>query len=201
MAKKTDNKRLLWLLPLGFFLLGFLGRSLFYYRGVYIAPSVPTDAAEPVVIAAQGGQQSVTQPGSMSGIVVFDDAHINNYSQDEMSVVYGRITAAGGQVKFFNGHEPLATTLRGAKAFVVAINVLAFDAEDALAVEAFVRNGGRLLLIGDPTRVVEANTINSLAGRFGVLYQGDYIYNIVENDGNYLNVYLRDFEESPLSEA
>lgn len=202
MAKKnTYDKRLLWMIPLGLFLLGFLGRSLFFYRGVYIAPHVPTDAVEPVVIVPQALEQSVTEPGSMTGLVVFDDAHINNYSQDEMSVVYGRITAAGGQVKLFGGHEPLATTLRGAKAFVVAINVLAFDNEDALAVEAFVRNGGRLLLIGDPTRVVEANTLNSIAGRFGVLYQGDYIYNIVENDGNYLNVYLRDFEENPLSEG
>jgi hypothetical protein len=48
---------------------------------------------------------------------------------------------------------------------------------------------------------VEANTLNSVAGRFGVLYQGDYIYNIVDNDGNYLNVYLRDFPENPLSEG
>lgn len=200
MAKRK-NKFNLWLLPLGFFLLGFVGRSLFYYRGVYLPPHVPTDAVDAVVIAPQDSAPSATTPGSLSGIVVFDDAHINNYSQDEMSVLYGRITAAGGEVKQFNGHEPLATTLRGAKAFVVAINVLSFDAEDALAVEAFVRNGGRLLLIGDPTRVVEANTLNSIAGRFGVLYQGDYIYNIVDNDGNYLNVYLRNFEENPLSEG
>lgn len=201
MAKKNTKQRNLWLISLGFLLVGFLGRSFFYYRGVYLPPYVPTDAVDPVVIAPQEAQQSVTEPGSLSGIVVFDDAHINNYSQDEMGVVYGRITAAGGQVKLFNGHEPLATTLRGAKAFVVAINVISFDEEDALAVEAFVRNGGRLLLIGDPTRVVEANTLNSIAGRFGVLYQGDYIYNIVDNDGNYLNVYLRDFEENPLSEG
>jgi hypothetical protein len=201
MAKKTTSNRSLWLIPLGIFLLGFLGRSLFYYRGVYIAPNVPTDQPEAVTIVHQAPQQSVNEPGSFSGLVVVDDAHINNFSQDEMSVLYGRITAAGGEIRLFNGHNPLSESLRGAKAFVVAVNVLSFDAEDALAVEAFVRNGGRLLLIGDPTRVVEANTLNTLAGRFGVLYQGDYIYNLTENDGSYLNVYVRDFAESPLTDG
>lgn len=198
--KKTTSNRSLWLIPLGIFLLGFVGRSLFYYRGVYVAPHVPTDQPEAVEIVHQPLQQSVNEPGAFSGIVVVDDAHINNFSPDEMSVLYGRITAAGGEIRMFDGHSPLAESLRGARAFVVAVNVLRFDAEDALAVEAFVRNGGRLLLIGDPTRVVEANTLNTLAGRFGVLYQGDYIYNLVENDGSYLNVYVRDFAESPLTE-
>lgn len=202
MAKKTkSSNRSLWLVPLAILLLGFVGRSLFYYRGVYIAPNVPTDQPEAVTIVHQPPQQSVNEPGSFSGVVVVDDAHINNFSPDEMSILYGRITAAGGEVRMYNGHEPLAESLRGAKAFVVAVNVLRFDAEDVQAVEAFVRNGGRLLLIGDPTRVVEANTLNTLAGRFGVLYQGDYIYNLVENDGSYLNVYVHEFDESPLTEG
>lgn len=201
MAKKKSNKRSIWLLPLAILLVGFLARTLFYYQGVYLPPNVPTDAVEVVNVALQAPQQSVNEAGSFSGIVVIDDAHINNFRQEEMSVLYGRIAAAGGQVKLFSGHDPLAQTLRGAKAFVVAINVINYDAEDALAVESFVRDGGRLLLVADPTRLLDTTSLNSVAGQFGILFQSDYIYNLVENDASYLNVYLRDFEDNPLTEG
>jgi hypothetical protein len=53
-------------------------------------------------------------------------------------------------------------------------------------------------LISDPTRN-EPEHINSLAGHFGVLFEDDYIYNLVENDNNYRNVILRDFSEDAVT--
>ena len=72
--------------------------------------------------------------------------------------------------------------------------VLAFE-----TLEEFLRKGGRLLIIGEPLRLYSVNGINSLAGAFGIIYQDDYIYNLVENDGSYLNVIFDEFEENTLT--
>jgi hypothetical protein len=201
MAKPID-KRLYWAVPVAFFLVAFLGRTLFYYQGAYRSPNVPTDEPERVEVNLQVAEDAFAISPSLSGVVLVDDAHINNFLPDELTLLLGRITAAGGEVREFGGNEEdLAEELRGVKAYIVVANVLQYSAEDARAVENFVHDGGRLLIVGDPARVIDAASVNSLAGRFGVIYQSDYIYNLVENDGSYLNVFLRDFEESPLTEG
>ena len=64
-------------------------------------------------------------------------------------------------------------------------------------VEEFVaRKGGKLLMIGDTTRRHELNT---LAGRFGVSFQPDYLFNTVEYDLNFQNVIVRDFLPSEIT--
>ena len=195
---KKQGSRVYWMIPLGVFLLGFVGRTLFYYHGVYLPPNVPTDEVERVEVNVQPPQDSSIAAASFSGTVVVDTAHINNFRPAELTLLFGKITAAGGQAQYHRS-GPLGEALRGARAYVVISPVSAFDAEDVTAVESFVRDGGRLVIIGDPTRLSDTFSLNSLAGRFGVVYQDDYIYNLVDNDGSYLNVYLRNFEDSPLS--
>ncbi|MGH2582850.1 MAG: hypothetical protein ACRDFQ_08130 [Anaerolineales bacterium] len=197
---RRQGNRIYWMVPLGAFLLGFVGRTLFYYHGIYIPPRVPTDEVARVEINLQPPQDSSMAAAAFSGTVVIDTAHINNFRPAELTLLFGRITAAGGQVQYHRSGS-LSEALRGARAYVVISNVSAFDAEDVTAVESFVRDGGRLLIVGDPTRLSDTFSLNSLAGRFGIVYQDDYIYNLVDNDGSYLNVYLRNIEDSPLSEG
>lgn len=101
----------------------------------------------------------------------------------------------------------LATQLRGATALVVMAPTSSYTAEERNAVVDFVEDGGRLLLAADPTRPVlpeeeeealdlasvffptsAVPAINSLANAFGVVYFDDYLYNLVDNQGNYRNV-------------
>ncbi len=81
-----------------------------------------------------------------------------------------------------------------------------FSSDEIRAVEDFVARGGHLLMIGDPTRyefsveetdfefILHMDTdkipLNSLASSFDILYNGDYLYNTLENEGNFRNILL-----------
>lgn len=199
---QIDKRHLYWFIPLAALVLGFAGRSLFFYQGFYISPNVPTvEVPHAGQSVSEAEAAPVAAESEMRGTVLVDDSHLNNFRREEFTVLFGRITAAGGQVEFYRADEPLDEALRGARAFIVASNFSSFQPDEVLAVQAFVREGGRLLLMGDPTRLTDPNTLNSIAGAFGVIYQDDYVYNLVENDDSYLNVIFHDFADNPLTDG
>jgi hypothetical protein len=79
--------------------------------------------------------------------------------------------------------------------------------------QRFVDKGGRLLLVTDPSRYeviydewgyyigldADVPHINDLASRFGFVFQDDYLYNTVENEGNFRNIILTDFADEQLT--
>ena len=50
--------------------------------------------------------------------------------------------------------------------------------------------GGKLLLIAEPSLNQE---INSLAERFGIAFQPDYLWNMIEHDLNFQNIFIKNF--------
>lgn len=101
----------------------------------------------------------------------------------------------------------LDSQLRGAVALVVAAPTFQFAEWEVETVVDFVEKGGRVLLAADPTRPVAPPgdeydvdlsdvffpesaipAVNSLADSLGVVYFDDYLYNLVDNEGNYRNV-------------
>ena len=90
----------------------------------------------------------------------------------------------------------LEEKLRRADAFAVMLPRDAYMDVEIDLVERFVEKGGKLLLVSDPTR---PNRINVLAKRFGVEFQPDYLYNTVEYDLNFRNIFVRDFQPDPLT--
>lgn len=199
---KLKDKRYYYLIPIIVFGLAFFGRGLLYFRGVYIAPDVPTSQAASVVERSQP-QQAAPVVGDGNQVVLIDNSHLNKFSDEEMTTLFGRITAAGGRVEVILPlhDKELESRLRAASAFVVLANQEFYELDELIILEKFVRDGGRLLIVGDPTRITFVNAINTIAGHFGIIYEDDYIYNLVENDGNYLNVILRDFAEHPITEG
>ncbi|MGD8456925.1 MAG: DUF4350 domain-containing protein [Anaerolineales bacterium] len=195
------KKRVLYfLIPILAFVLVFLWRSVYYYSGFYDSPQVTNSEITPVEKLSEPLSSPLPPPDVEVGTILIDDSHGNGFNEEELTVLFGRITAAGGLVEYYKFGDDLREALRDAGAFVVIANRTMYDANDVLALEEFVRKGGRLLIIGDPLRVYDVNGINSLAGAFGIIYQDDYIYNLVENDGSYLNVIFDDFEENALTE-
>ena len=71
------------------------------------------------------------------------------------------------------------------------------EAEQGL-VRRFVDKGGRLLLISDPTRTQQ---INSLAEEFGLSFQPGVLYNQVDYDLNHRNIFVQDFFADPVTEG
>jgi hypothetical protein len=181
-------------------LVAFAGRTLYFYQGTYVPPHVPTSERERVAALSKPVQESGDRLEG-SPLVLIDAAHDNNVLDDELTALAGRIGSRGGQVEVIDSPDMLLDQLHVAQALIVPVNQEAYQTDEVLAVERFVEKGGRLLLIGDPTRLESVEGINSIAGPFGVTYQDDYLYNLVRNDGGYLNVILEDFEDSPLTEG
>ncbi len=176
------------------------------YDVAAVVESVPTPAASAFV----------DNPDMLGGLVLLDQAHDNAFTLDEIGYLDGRLAARGVELVSYTGGD-LAAALRAVNAFVVITPLQQFSAEEVQAVENFVRRGGRLLLLGDPTRyniVVEDNffsfnifietnkiPLNSLANSFDIIFNGDYLYNTLENEGNFRNIILNDvgFASSPLT--
>ena len=160
-------------------------------------PQVPTPAMAAFVDEPQTGK----------GLVLLDQAHENSFTADEISYLDGRLSARGYEILPYSGGE-LATALRPVNAFVVITPLRPFSREEIQAVSDFVARGGRLLLIGDPTRFnlildedplsfnftfeTDRLPLNSLANEFDIIFNDDYLYNTVENEGNFRNIILKE---------
>lgn len=92
--------------------------------------------------------------------------------------------------------EELGEELLVANAFIIVCPQDEFSEEERETISEFVSNGGKLLLIGDPTRRGE---INSLSLKFGLIFEPDYLYNLKENDANYKNIFITEFEENEIT--
>jgi hypothetical protein len=163
--------------------------------------------------------EHVDEPEVGEGLVLLDQAHKNNFELAEIAHLDGRLAARGFELQPYEGGD-LGTALRAANALVVISPLESYVDEEIRAVVDFVRRGGRLLLIGDPTRfnvafdeedefnfeiLLETDEIplNSLANQFDLIFVGDYLYNTLENEGNFRNIILDEIgdEEDQLLEG
>jgi hypothetical protein len=157
-------------------------------------------------------------PEPQEGFVLLDQAHENAFTLDEIGYLDGRLAARGFELLHYTGGD-LNAALRPANAFVVITPLTDFTLGERQAVSNFVDRGGRLLMVGDPTRfnvIVEEDEftfsfhlegdkipLNSLANEFDIIFNGDYLYNTIENEGNFRNIVLKEggFAEDALTEG
>ena len=81
-------------------------------------------------------------------------------------------------------------------AFIVVCPQTEFSKKERETVDEFVNNGGKLLLIADPTR---RDKMNSLSLDFGLIFEPDYLYNMKEYDANYRNIFFSQFKENEIT--
>ena len=84
------------------------------------------------------------------------------------------------------------------KAFVVICPQEKFARDDIEYISKFIKDGGKLVLIDDPTR---RGQTNSLSYNFGMVFEPDYLYNMRENDANYRNIFITSFEKNSITES
>ena len=201
---------LLVLLPL-FAAAAFGGVFFYFYQGGYDEPD-PVDIPYHEIPARSAASGKVADsPGGQErhGLLLVDAQHVNAFAEGEIVSLTSKVADRGFEVEFVGNFAPLedpaqieprlqqlAAKLWQADSFVVILPQMGFsDAESAL-VESFVRKGGKLLLVSDPSRPQQ---INTLAERFGLDFQPDYLYNTVENDLNFRNIFVRDFQPDRLT--
>ena len=185
------------LVPL--FALGFiLGANLFYYRGSYQPPPANIPALEQITVqyAPVRGFQEVLPP--RHGMLLVDVAHANDFVEEEINVLLSRVANTGYSIELLENRQELHEKLEDADSLLVILPQSDYTEEEATTIEDFVAKGGKLLLIGDPGR---PSNINSLAKSFGILFQQGYLYNVLENDINFQHVFIRDFRPDDVTEG
>ena len=189
-------------------------------RSGYDAPASPEIGQPPPETSTTSGfgvrrnAHAPTRPPSAGsgraeagGVLVVDAAHRNAFREAEIANFLALVGNRGYEVRFMGDFTTpdesasaraalLEENLRGAGSLLVILPRTAYTEAEATLVERFVAKGGRLLLMSDPTR---PHRINSLAERFGLSFQPDYLYNMVENDRNYRHIYVRDFQPEELT--
>ena len=182
-----------------------------FYRGGYEAPA-PVDAQLAQITTSSAPSRVVTglPPGELrQGLLVVDAQHVNAFPENELVSFTSQVADRGFEVEVLGDFLPiadpslaqsrlvqLAGKLRQADAFAVIQPRAAFTESEAALVEQFVRKGGKLLLVSDPGRPQQTN---SLAKKFGVDFQADYLYNTVDNDANFRRIFVRDFQPDRLT--
>lgn len=192
-----------------------LGRGLFYYGygGFYAPPPVGPEVHKEVVtplapsvnppgeyvaggVEADGVSANYTEDEKAATLLV-DLAHGNLLELGEISVLSAELALRGARVAFFE-EDDLEDRLEEADGFIVVCPGDRFSSEELETVGEFVEHGGKLLLIGEPTRPSE---IGRLALRFGLVFEPGYLYNLKENDVNYRNIFVRDFAQHEITQG
>lgn len=185
-----------------------------YYRPFTAARAAPPDYSAEGIAAVPTPDTSDFQDdpelsrsaaSGAGGLVALDQAHDNQFSLEEIATLDSLLASRGFTLAPFSEGE-LDEVLRPAGALVVIAPVLGYSSEEVLAVRDFVARGGRVLLIGDPTRYnIEFDEdnifappairtaqvpLNDIANAFDITYRGDYLYNTTANEGNFRNILL-----------
>ena len=204
---------ILLVLPL-FALAFFLGAYFFFYRGGYDAPQTVEIPFDNIVAPASSHSTFTEVPQLRHGMLLVDGGHSNHFSKGEVSSLLARISDRGYDIEFIGGepdffgsfrpldpserHNLLEEMLQKANSLAVILPHDPFSRKEVDLVERFVAKGGRLLLVSDPTRNGE---INSLADRFGMNFQPDYLFNTLDYDINFQNIFIQDFRPDEITEG
>jgi hypothetical protein len=176
----------------------FLAQLLFFYRGIYLPPpvrepdflSINVNPSMPVEI-----KENFTKG---SGNVLIDLSHENNFNAEDLNLLFSGIIERGYSIEYVKDGSNLAKNLSSSASFVVISPASQFSPADTKAVKDFVAGGGRVLMISEP---IKKSEINSLATEFGMLFWNDYLYDLKENEGNFKNIYLTEFAESNITKG
>ncbi len=196
----TPRLGLLALFPL-FAAVVFFGAFWFFYRGGDgPSPSVNVPFQQIESSAAPLGDfVDSPQVRVKRGLFLIDAVHANAFREIEIITLRSRVASRGYDVELVGDFSAeseetrlalLEEKLRRADSFMTILPRSAYTDAEITLVERFVRKGGKLLLISDPTR---PQRINGLAERFGLEFQPDYLYNVAEYDLNFQHIYVRDF--------
>jgi len=208
------KKNMLWI-ALAALIIPSLARGLLFYRGVPQRPEIATPDYQALTVSqpplkAQQVDEDIKQ---VSGIILFDFAHANQYQSAEVQSLKEAIEKRGGQVEVNTDSTLLEYKLKYASAYVVISPSLSNTENEIRVVKEYVERGGRLLVFADATRgllnydffsgsvvnYADTNAVNPLLAPFDITVNNDYLYNVDEHEGNFRNVFFDDFGKDELT--
>ena len=204
---------ILALLPI-FAAAAFGAAFFFFYRGSYDPPPRVDIPFQQITAPRVPSGAFVDSPAAQvrRGLLLVDALHANAFSEKEITTLTSRVADRGYDVEFIGGSfdsgkssdfsyeyydlQQFEEKLRRADSFLVILPQQPYSEAEAALVERFVLKGGKLLLVSDPSR---PHQINTLAARFGLDFQPDYLYNVMEYDLNFRHILVREFQPHELT--
>ena len=188
---------LLALLP-AFAVVAFGTAFFLFYRGGYDPPPQVEIPYEQITAPRLTPGAFVDSAAAQvkRGLLLVDAAHANAFQENEIFALSSRVARRGYDVEFLDSGRLLEERLRRADSLLVILPRLAYSEAETALVERFVRKGGKLVLVGDPGR---RHQINTLAAQFGVEFRPDYLYDVADYDLNFQNIIVRDFQPDELT--
>ena len=198
------------LLPL-FAAVAFVVAYFVFYQGGYEAPPSVDVPFEQITTSPAPLRTTADSPAVPvgPGLLVVDAQHANSFRESELVSFTSRVTGRGFDVEFVGDFTPpldpsqvqprllqLAESLREADTYMVVLPLIPFSETEIAIVERFVNRGGKLLLVSDPSRL---HNTNSLAKNFGVDFQSDYLYNTLDNNEHFRRIFIRDFQPDQIT--
>lgn len=207
------NGKLFWIV-LAVFALPILVHLVWFFPGFNIPRTVPTpnytNLKMPEAPVPTPQVEEVKQKG---GVVLIDYSHSNQFQPNEIQTLVNALGERGARVELNSDATRLEAQLKYASAYVVISPSYYFTSDEIRLVRDLVRRGGRLAVFTDATRgmvsydffgnptnsMPDVNTANPLLEPFDITVNADYLYNLVDNEGNFRNVYFENFGKSDLT--
>ena len=195
-------------------LLAFSVGRFIYYGGSSANAYTPPERPRPTLMVEAAPMsarlEGVDNPEVSQGVVVIDYAHDNALFIEELNVLLGKIVERGYSYEIVTDSvsdedsgsskkNPLFEKLRYANALILPLARAEYTPAEVTAIRQFVDKGGRVLMIGDPTRTLVMEPLNSVAGAFDIIFANDYLYSLESKDNNYRNVIYTHFSKSPVT--
>ncbi|MDR3572705.1 MAG: hypothetical protein P4L50_02495 [Anaerolineaceae bacterium] len=199
-----------------------IARTLWYYQGIYqrTAPVATPDYAH--MTASQptlATPVSVTTVSPVDSKILIDMAHNNLFSLSEIAPLTRSLENDGAQIDTYTGSSSLTNDLKHTDSFIVITPLQPFTSPEMDAISHFIDQGGRMLVITDPTRnnlsgssgttnstttvgqvnINGVDVANLFLAPFGIAFNNDYVYNLTSNEGNFRNVIYEQFTSDPLT--
>lgn len=210
------KKNMIWI-AIAALLLPALARGLWFYRGVPERPEISTPdypsfaVAQPPLATPAAPTDIKTEKSG--GVVLFDMTHANQYQPSEVQILQEEIARRGGQIEAISDPSLLELKLKYAGAYVIISPSIAFAENELRVIESYLQRGGRLLVFTDATRNIvyydmftgsvinysDASIVNPMLSSYGITVNNDYLYDVVEHEGNFRNIYFDDFGKDELT--
>jgi len=209
------KRNLLWI-GLAALLIPVLLRFFWFYPGIISRPEIATPEYQSLTIPRPTMQtQTVAQPdvSSVGGVVLVDYFHANQFQPTEVQSLREAVEQRGGQLETLIDSSSLLAKLKYADSLLIISPSAAYTSDEIRAVTSFIERGGRLAVFTDATRGLmqvdffsgailntpDINVVNPLLANYGISINNDYLYNIVENEGNFRNVFFENFGKAELT--
>lgn len=209
MPDSLRNFFLFVIFPLLVALAFFVGAFFYFNRGGYNPPpsvNIPfAQLNQTTFVSSPSDFVDTPRMQVERGMVLVDATHRNAFNPAEVVTLLSRISDRGYNVEvvgsFTSTDEEerlplLESGLSKADSFVVISPREEYTGQEVGLVQRFVDKGGKLLLVADPTRDQE---INSLAEPFGLEFQADYLFNQRGYDLNFQHIFVRGFQPDELT--